>query len=250
MRHHRRAALLLLPAFLIACESNPAGPAQEEEEHGHELLAELSLSEEHVHTLSEITFSVTVTNDHGEAVTDLESVAVESLATGSDTWRATELELTGTAWTAPYTFVSSGDYQLRVTVLEHGAVEPEVVHTMSEPLGVARAHVEIDGMRVEFETFPGHLHEGETGTATFWVMEAEQDAEGNRAPLSGLSVAITCEESDGTLEEHGAVETEPGVYTAEHTFGAPGEFHAGIRIGSDGGQQMETDFHTHVAHGH
>lgn len=248
MRHRHWTSLLLLPAFL-ACEPNPTAPAHDDG-HDHELTAALTISESHVHTLSEITFSVTVENDHGEAVTDLESVAVERLFEGTDTWRATDLVLEGTTWTAPYTFVTSGSYQLRVTALEHHATDPEVIYTMPEPLGVGRAHTEIDGMRVEFETFPGHIHEGEIATARFWVTQAEKDADGIRPPLTGLHVVISCEQADGTLEEHHAEEMEPGIYEAEHTFTAAGEFHAGIHIGEHGGRMSETEFHTHVAHGH
>lgn len=251
MTHRNWTTLAVLPLFLLgACESNPSAPAEEEEEHGHEITAELTLSEDHVHTLGEITYAVTVTDDHGEAVTDLAGVSVERLAHGSDTWRATELELSGTVWTGTYTFTSSGDYDIRVSVLEQGATEPEVVYTMPEPLGVGRAHEEMDGVRVEFETFPGHLHEGEAATATFWIKEAEQDADGSRAPMTGLHVVITCTEADGTFEEHHAHETEPGVYTAEHTFVNPGEFVAGAVIGEHGEHQTEAQFHTHVAAGH
>lgn len=251
MTHRHWTTFLLLPLLALgACESNPSAPAEEDEEHGHELAAELTLSSDHVHTLSEMTFTVTVTNDHGDIVTDLQGVAVERRAEGSDTWRATELELSGSVWTASYTFSSSGAYDLRVSVVEHENSEPEVVYSAPEPLDVVRAHEEVAGMRVEFETFPGHIHEGEVATATFWVMESEADAQGNRAPLTDLHVVITCEEADGSFEEHHAHETEPGVYTADHTFDAPGEFVAGIRIGEHGEGEVETQFHTHVAHGH
>lgn len=251
MRHRHWTAILLLPLFVLAaCESNPSAPAEEEEEHEHELFAELTLSSDHVHTLSELTYTVTVTDDHGQVVPDLANVAVERRAEGSDTWRGTDLEPSATQWTGGYTFTSSGSYDVRVSVVETEGADPEIVYTMPEPLHVSRAHEEVAGMRVEFETFPGHIHKGETATATFWVMEPEADAQGNRAPLTGLHVVITCTEADGVFEEHHAHETEPGVYTADHTFMTPGEFIAGVRIGDHGEHQSEAQFHTHVAHTH
>ena len=246
MRHRIWTPLFLLPLFLVvACTSNPSAPSQDDGDHDHELSAELTLSSDHVHTLSELTFTVTVTDDHGEVVTDLDNVAVERLSEGSDTWRGTDLSLEGTSWTGTYSFSSSGSYELRVAVLEPGATEPEIIYSAPELLEVARAHVELDGMRVEFETFPGHVHEGETATITFWVMEPERNAEGVRPPMSNLDVTILCTESDGAYEEHVAAETEPGVYTAEHSFVAAEDFVAGVRIGA-----TEAEFEMHVAHGH
>lgn len=43
---------------------------------------------------------------------------------------------------------------------------------MPDHMEVGRAHQEVGGFRVEFETFPGRLHEGTEATVRFWVMEA------------------------------------------------------------------------------
>lgn len=249
-RHRSLLSLLTVAALVAACDSNPSAPA--DDGHDHELTASLTLSESHVHTLSELTFTVEVTNDHGEVVTDLDGVTVERLLEGSTTWRGTDLQLSGTSWTGAYTFATSGAYQMRVSVLEHGATAPEVVYAMPDPLDVVRAHAEIDGMRVEFESFPGHIHTGETATLTFWVMEPDRDANGVRPPLEGLHVEISCGQADGSSEMHHAVESAPGVYEADHVFTdtSAGEFHAGVHIGDHGGMISEAEFHTHVAHAH
>lgn len=241
---HRHLSGMLALAFLVgACSDNPV--AVEEEEHDDALTAELTLSSDHVHILSELTFSVVVRDHHGAAVTDLDAVTVDRLAAGTDTWRSTELALQGTTWMAPYTFMSSGDYQLRVSVTRPGATASEVVYTMPEPVSAARAHVEVAGYRVEFETFPGHLHEQDQAEMKFWVMETERNADGIRPPIPGLDLSITCLESTGTTENHGAMEAEPGVYMGTHTFMAAGDFIGTLHL--PGG---EASFTTHVAHKH
>jgi hypothetical protein len=241
LRRHL-SGILALALTAGACSDNPVAV----EEHDETLTADLTLSDDHVHTLSEISFTVVVRDHHGEAVTDLEAVTVDRLAEGGDTWRSTDLALTGSTWSAPYTFASSGEYQLRVSVMRHGATEAEVVHTMAEHLHVGRAHAEIAGYRVEFETFPGHIHEGDVAEMRFWVMEADANAEGVRPPIGGLSAHIECLESSGANEEHVAAEVELGVYAASHTYVEAGDFTATLHLSSG----EEVPFITHVAHGH
>lgn len=241
LRRHLIAILTLCLAT-GACADNPVAV---EDDHDDTLTAQLTLSADHVHTLSELTYSVVVLDHHGEAVTDLQAVTVDRLIEGGDTWRSTELTLVGTTWTAPYTFTTSGDYQVRVSVLRHGTTDPEIVHTMDEHLHVGRAHVEVGAFRVEFESFPGHLHEGDEAEMKFWVFEAEKNADGIRPPVEGLQAHIECLEASGTSEEHEATEVEHGVYMATHTFAEAGLFVARLHL-PDG----EADFETHVVHGH
>lgn len=243
MRNRFLATVPTLVFCALACADNPVAV---EDDHEETLTAELALSSEHVHTLSELVFSVVVRDGHGDVVTDLEAVTVDRLAVGSDTWRSTELALQGSAWIGPYTFMSTGEYQLRVSVTRHGHQEPEVVHAMSESLHVGRAHMEVAGYRVEFESFPGHLHEGDEAEMKFWVFEAEKNAAGVRPPVAGLSVHIGCLEASGAFERHGAAEAEHGVYSAHHTFAEAGAFVATLHL--PGAHQAE--FTTQVAHKH
>lgn len=242
MRIRHWSGILALP-FALACSDNPVAV---EDDHDDSLTAELTLSADHVHTLSELTFSVVVRDHHGEAVTALEAVTVDRKAKGSDTWRSTTLELNGTTWEAPYTFASSGEYDLRVSVTRSGSTDSEVIYTMPEALAVARAHAEVAGYRVEFETFPGHLHEEDEGDIQFWVVEPERNADGIRPPIQGLVAQIGCLESSGASELHDAVEVEAGVYLATHTFAEAGEFIATLLL--PGGE--EAAFTTHVVHQH
>ncbi len=88
LRRHL-SGILALGLIAGACSDNPVAV----EEHDETLTAELTLSADHVHTLSEISFTVVVRDHHGEAVTDLEAVTVDRLAEGGDTWRSTDLAL-------------------------------------------------------------------------------------------------------------------------------------------------------------
>lgn len=237
-RHTAAAAALLALLALPACEDNPMAPGS--------MVVELTMSTDHVHTLSEITFTVSVTQD-GVPVTDFEMIEVQRLAAGSDTWRGTELTLSGDVYTGTYTFASSGEYQLRVAALHHGATEMEVLIEEHDPLHVGRAHEVVGDYRVEFESDPGHLHEGDVATLQFWVLTAEADADGERHPVEGLHHLIAhCVD-----DEHEPVEVEPGLYTAPHEFVEAGEFHVGLHImNHDGGMVGEASFTGHVAHAH
>lgn len=244
MRHRALFLALGFPYLLVACEGNPVTPEGE-------LSVTLTLSSAHVHTLSEITFTVAVTDGHGNPVTDFDTLRVERLAEGSTTWRGTDLALMGHDYMGTYTFMSSGDYELRVSGMRHGEHAMQEMHHMAEHLHVGRAHVETGGYRVEFESFPGHIHEGDTPTLTFWVMEADADpVTGERAPISGLAATIVCGDPSGTPETHQNVETEPGVYAANHTFGTAGDAAATIQFTGADANPAEAGFQFPVAHAH
>lgn len=250
-------SVLLVPLALAACAENPVAVDQtpaDDDEHGHatsELNVELSVTPDHIHILqSEATFTVKVTDHDGNAVTDFDSLRVERKAHDSDTWRAIELAVDGDVFTGTYTFASSGEYEVRVAGMRHGDAAMTVMHQMAEHLHAARAHGELAENRVEFESFPGHIHQGETGAMRFWVMEAEKNADGVRSPITGLTdLKIHCIESDGSEELHAVNEIEPGVYEAEHAFDEAGEFHAGIHMTHEN-ETHEAAFELHIAHGH
>lgn len=243
----RTAALALVSALSAACNSNPVLV-----DDGN-LTAELILSTGHAHTLSELGLEVVIRNGDGYEVDDFEAVAVERRTAGSDTWRAIALAPGGAGFTGTYVFMSSGDYDLRVTVTRHGAAEPVEVPLMDPAmghLGVARAHVEMAGHRVEFETFPGHIHEGDDAEVKFWILEPERDASGMRPPVTGLDVKILCFEGGLMVEEHHAHGHDDGAYEAVHTFAEAGIARAGVVFTDGHGNQVETGFEFNVAHGH
>lgn len=235
---------LLAPLALAACSDNPVlvQPG--------DVTVELELSSDHVHTLSEITYTVTVRDHTGAYLTDFDSLTVERKAHGSDTWRATELALTGTSYTGTYTFASSGEYDLRVSGQRHGESEMAVLHEMAEHMEVGRAHEVLNEQyRVEVETFPGHLHEGDEAEVKFWVLEPDPNAEGIRPPISGLTnLQIHCVDEMHTAD---ITEESPGVYVVQHTFAEVGETHLGLHVmHGDGSMMGEAEFTTHVVHGH
>ncbi|NIR49395.1 MAG: hypothetical protein GWN62_15530 [Aliifodinibius sp.] len=245
-------SIVAVPILFVGCgaDRSPVGIGEEEPEHDDELTAELTLSADHVHTLSEVIFTVVVKDHHGSVVTDFESIQVERKLVGTDTWRGIELALEGSSYKGAYTFTTSGEYHLRVSGMRPGEHEMAMLYEPTESYHVGRAHLEAGGYRVEFENFPGHIHEGDTATMKFWVKSLEKDASGNRPPITGLSAEIHCGEANGTNETHTAVEAEPGVYQAEHTFQSAGEAHMGIEYMGTGGSMAESEFYIHISHGH
>ncbi|NIQ55658.1 MAG: hypothetical protein GWN85_19945 [Gemmatimonadetes bacterium] len=238
----------MLPLLAIGCESNPT------EVHDEELTVALTLSTDHVHILSPVTFTAVVRDGHGELVTDMDSLRVERKAVDSDTWRtAAELELSGTQYVGEYTFVSSGEYELRVLGKRagHMGMEEMMMSPAMENVHAVPAHAEAGGIRIEFESFPGHIHEGSEIEYKFWLMEPERDPVTNeRPPISGLAAEVHCVEPDGANESHAAVESETGVYTAAHTFVSAGEGSVEIHFTDLDGNPAEASFPLTIVHAH
>jgi hypothetical protein len=243
---------------LLACESNPPLGLD-----GDELSVELAVAASgadpspvdhaHVHTLSEVTFHVQVRDHHGHHVTDFEAIGVEHRRHGTDDWRtAADLHLHGETFRGSYEYTASGEYDLRVSGLRHGhgGGHMSTLHHEHHPLQVARAHRTIGNYRIEFETFPGHIHAGDDVAVRFWVMEAEPDAEGVRPAVSGLAATIRLEEADGSVETHSAVEADAGVYEVSHLFEAASRARALIRFTTPEGDEVEAEFEPHVAAAH
>ena len=250
MRSHRHpgALALLLPLLAIGCESNPT------EVHDEELTVALTLSTDHVHILSPLTFTAVVRDGHGELVTDMDSLRVERMAVGSGTWRtAAELALSGTQYVGEYTFVSSGEYELRVMGKRagHAGMEEMMLSPAVENLHAVPAHAEAGGIRIEFEAFPGHIHEGAAIEYKFWLLEPDRDPVTNeRPPISGMAPDVHCLEPDGASESHAAVESEPGVYTAGHTFVSVGDGSVEIHFTGSDGSPAEASFPLTIVHAH
>lgn len=240
---------MVLAGIIVACESNPPLAP---DSHDEGLTVVFSYTPDHVHILqSEVTFTVQVLDHHGEAVTDFEILQVERLQEGSDTWRGIDLALNGDVYEGTYVFASSGEYHLRVSGQRHGETELQVLHELPETMHCARAHAEAGGYRIEFETFPGHIHEGDAAAMRFWVMEIDRDPVTEvRPPVPGLSLDVHVAQTGGYDGLYPGSEIEPGVYEATHTFEAPEDTHAGLHfIGSDA-QPAEAEFELHIAHKH
>jgi len=247
MRTHAWTALGLMALLVAACSDNPPLGV---DEHDEELTVELTIEPGHAHTLAPVTFRAIVRDGHGDVVTGFDTLRVERLSSGTTTWRtAADLTLAGTAYEGEATFVSSGGYELRVMGQRPGH-SMEEIHTAGhmEPINIGRAHFVESGMRVEFESFPGHIHEGDAVEMKFWVLESEPNAEGVRPPMQGLTAEITCVEV-GFTESHQAMEHEPGVYEATHVFGNGGEGQARITISTASGPVL-AEFPLNVAHKH
>lgn len=252
MRLRPRKALLVTPFFVAvlllgACSDDPL-PTEEDSSHDdaeatEELNVDLSVSPDHVHILSRVTFTATVTDHHGDPVTDFDSLRVERRAADSEAWSGTELELDGESWVGAHTFTSSGDYRIRVAGMRPEDTETVVMYERPESLHAARAHADAGGYRVEFETFPGHVHEGDSATLRFWVSEED-------APVTGLDPEIHVVEGDGGESTHSATESGSGVYESEHTFSSAEEATVGLHFTGSGGSGSEAEFTIHIAHAH
>lgn len=251
MRHLERypiAVTLLAALTLGACESNP--PLAPVDYHAGDLDVVVTRDADHVHTLGAgVTFTVAITDHDGRPVTDFEAVAVERRLAADENWRAIELELAGDVYRGTYVFTTSGEHHLRVMAQEHGAREMRMLHEMHDPLQVGRAHGEMGSWRVEFENFPGHVHEGEEGAFRFWVTEEHGD--GDVHAVEGMTAQIHVrEKATGDEVLLDAEEHEAGVYEAHHLLAEAGEYHVGLHMSDAGGKPGEVGFDISVAHGH
>jgi hypothetical protein len=208
---------LLLAAFALACSDSAVEP------HEHELLVNLTLSDDHLSTLEVITFTVTVTNDHGDPITDFSALEVEYELEGTGTWRGIDMTLQGTAYVGTREFTTSGDYHFRVSGMRGTATTMEVLYEDPGHHEIERAHVTLGAYKVEFESFPGHIHENETATLRFWITD-----QASGQAVTGLTVTIECGNPDGSTESHPVTDNSDGVYDADHLFAEAGDAHAGL----------------------
>lgn len=245
-RSRTRAGLLSLAlslAFLPGCSDSPTGTDGVSTE---DLVATLAVTPDHVHIYENVvTFTVTVEDPDGDPVTDFDLVQVERRLVGDDSWQAVELDRDGSFYVGTHTFEVSGDYDIRVTGLRPSDTELVVLYESPQPLQAVRAHAEVGGYIVELEPDPGHIHEGDTPTVRFWILDPDDES-----PISGLDPTIRVEESDGALGEYSATEPDPGIYVADHTFGSAGTADVGIRfLGADEQEhEWSLEIEIHPAH--
>jgi len=242
--------LFLTPFLLLsltACNENPVSHDDGEED---EVSVAFQMSEDDIHTLDQVTFSAAVSSHHGDPVTDFEEVGMQYRLEGSNEWSDLVMTLSGTEYSGTMLFLSSGHYDVRVMGRHHGHDHMETLHELGEHLEVGRAHEDAGGFTIEYENFPGEIHEGETAAIQFWIME---DSEA-RTPITGIQAEIHIEDPSGAEESHNAVESEAGVYTANHTFLLDGEAHLAIHFPGTGGIELDAEFHIPISssdsHGH
>ena len=245
------ALMIVGPLALLGCSDSDAPTAAHEEDEGlSEVHADLTFSEDHIHTLDEISLTALLTDHHGEAITNVDSVWVQRRLEGDDTWRSIALTFENGVYSGAYTFATSGEYDIRVVGKNAGDEHEAVLYEAAEHMGVGRAHEVVAGYRVEFESFPGHIHEGNTATLRFWVLESDRNDSGERPAIAGLAAEIHCNEADGTAESHDNVEVEGGYYEANHTFVNSGGAHAELHFPGQEGTEGAAEFHFDIAHGH
>lgn len=245
MRIRHLLALAMIGPLASACTANPVFP-----DHDETLGAEVTFSSEHLATLTEFSITVHVEDEHGEHVTAMAEVRAEFRYHDTETWRAETLTLDGEEFTGTHTFMTSGEYDFRVIGIQLGDVEELVLYEAVEHMEVERIHIEVGDLMVEFETFPGHVHEGGEAAARFWIMEADADADGHHHMMEGLSAEIHVTDANGAAMEHEAHEEEPGTYEAHHTFLEAGEAHFEIHFTVAGGAEQHAEFRVPVAHEH
>lgn len=245
MRIRHLLALAVIAPFASACTENPVFP-----DHDVELSAEVVFSVAELATLSEFTVTVHVEDHAGDHVTTMAEVRVEFQHHDATEWEAVLLSLQGEEYASDHTFLTSGDYDVRVIGIESLGAAEVILYEAVEHLEVERAHIEVGAYRIEMETFPGEVHEGAEAEVRFWIMEAEADTDGHHHMMGGLVAEIHCTDADGTLEEHMPHEEEPGIYEAHHTFLEAGEAHFEIHFQIPGGGELEGGFHVPVEHQH
>lgn len=242
---------ILLPALSLvlfaACSENPVSDDHNDDE---ALNIELSLSSDHLVTLTEMEFEVEITDHDGAPVTDMESVVVEYLFADGTDWKSVELEVHGQHYAADYTFKSSGEYQIRVSGTPHGHADAEVLYTMDDAIHVERIHQEIGGYKIEFETFPGHVHEGGEAEISFFVTQDDNDGHGGHM-MGGLHAEIHATDTNSMAVQYSADEHDgPGVYSSHHTFSEAGETQFEFHFEHPNGQEYFVEFHVPVSHAH
>jgi len=187
-------------------------------------------------TLSPVTFHASVTQEPGGMMMmGLQMMQMEVRLEGTDPWEPVDMSWDGDEddYDGTCVFTSSGDYEVRAMGMMHGSHHMDEMYHMNGPFHVDRAHLEAGGYRVEFESFPGHLHTGAASMLRFWVLEPGSG--GSWSPVAGLAPTIRVTESGRSPMDLAATESEDGMYQASHTFAMAGMAKAALLFrGADG----------------
>lgn len=233
-----------------ACADNPVLAPDPHEE---DVAVTVAFSEEHLATLTDMEVEVTITESSGAPATDFEMVALETRRVGEEAWSTRELELHDGRFGAQHMFYSSGEYAVRVVGQRHGADHADILFERGQHLAVERIHREVGEYRIEMETFPGHLHEGDTAEVRFWAMSNEPGSGHGpgMSPMGGLAPTIGMTHAgSGAGASHMGEEHEPGVYEAIHTFAEHGEVEITMGFDDDHGEHHEVVFNVPVDDNH
>lgn len=237
--------LAFATVLILGCEANPTFPNLADDLH-----AELEFVGDQLATLTEIEVEVRVHSSDLGAFTDFSSMVVEVRRDGETEWEATDLSLHVDHFSAETMFFSSGEYEARVIGQVTGSSDAVILYQSAEHVYVERIHEEVGDYIVEFETFPGDLHEGETIEATFWVYETSTDGHGHGHAVTGMTADIVCADAGGTTEEHAAHEHAEGEYGAEHTLLEAGTMHFEFHFTDALGVDQHAEFSAPVSHAH
>lgn len=240
----RMSGLLALAGVGLAMAGCAGAPVDLDDDHDEAVLAaHVEITPEVPRTLEDVEFAVHIEDEAGMHRMDMEDVLLEVRAPGRDMWSEIELAPMTDHYMGRRTFSESGEYTVRVLGRSHGGHDIEQLHTMT--LHVERAHVDVHGFHIEYESNPGHIHAEEAATLQFWV-----SFEANGDPALGLTATIVVEESDGHVSTVEADEVEPGLYQGQFTFTDAGSSHVEIEFTHDDGDVVTADFHLDVSEDH
>lgn len=205
---------IVVSLFIAGCTDKGTEPV-DTHAGDEELEFTLSFNTLELETLDDTTLLLSIHDHHGEPMMEFDDVEMQYRMEGTVEWASIPMTMSGDHFEGNHTFVSSGEYEMRAMgVPHHGdghGHDPEELHLMNEHYHVHRAYVDAGGYRVEYESFPGHIHSGESATLKFWVVDRNTDlAAGN------LSPNIRCLETGGVEHVVGATESMAGVYEIDH----------------------------------
>lgn len=240
--------VVLAVLFLAGCSDNGTDPV-DTHNGGEELEFALSFDTPELETLDDVTLMLAIHDHHGEPMMDFDDVEMQYRMVGATQWQSVSMTMSGDHFEGNHTFVSSGEYEMRVMGMPHHddghGHDPEELHHMDEHYHVHRAHVNAGGYRVEYESFPGHIHAGESATLKFWVVDS-----GTEAPVGGLAPDIRCFETGGAEHVVGATESMTGVYEIAHVVETAGATAISLLFNGSDSNPAEARFDITVSAGH
>jgi len=235
--------LLAAAVWMAGCDNDPVALDGFSTE---ELTTELAITPDHVHVYETlVTFTVSVVDPDGGAVTDFDLLQVERRIAGTTTWSILEATRQGGFYAAEQRFEASGEYEIRVMGLRPSDDELVLLYEQPTLLNAVRPHADVDGYHLTLEPDPGHIHEGDTSDIRFWILDKDSEE-----PVSGLTATVWVEESDGTVSEYDGDEGADGLYHASHSFSQAGATVLGVRfVGADQQEhEWSLEMEVHEAH--
>jgi hypothetical protein len=221
------AALLLLSA----CSDDPSGVSSPE--------LQFELANDRVETFQPVELHVDA-GSHGAGMMFQHGELDVEQADGD--WMHTFSMTQGThGFDGTLMFFRPGEHELRFRATGGGGMVEDIGH---HQVTVHRQHRVIGPYWVEFEVILAPVLVETTAQLRFHVFDwPGDDLPGE--PVSGLDATLTIHDPAGAESNVSLVESESGLHTAEHEFGAAGlyELHLAIDVGGT----LETgDFHLPV----